>query len=924
VGPTFRFLLLVGSALLPGRTFAQDVPAPAPSSPPPAATAPGGPQSLGEDPAWQSIGGFNGPRGEGGIDLLQNEVFRESRNGDLFQDLGDLQFEVSKAWDVVDVGAQANFKRRVVERHQALAPGTEVGPGDLSYFQEINSALGKADLGVDYSQQHLDPLGVGFNAEAGFVVTVAQSKRPHPLGMTTSRRTHVGSVGDELREYWRSHGVRFDRHILKDVGRGFVDFLGLIGGQIGAHFEDTEVGAQYFEGFVEPLTIWTDLGVPLRPELFRGEESALRPGDAVSYLVFLEVAPLSAGLDRWGTQSNLKGFLRFLRETTIVREPDDQVLLRVKNIAAQGVETTPIKIRPELKWLFLHYGYTFLSDRLDQSVFRTSQIVYRIDLRNERAEQAFEYLLGTGHQVRFKPLLEAALDNDGVTILANDYVAGNRREHAFLARMPSWFRADRRNVAVVKHVETPSETYQEATHARYQNFRQSLGTDRSRSSRAVMTLETAHRPRTDEAQAPVAPADALTVSTQVRDKTADPRKLSYIVGLLRGVLGLDVPTPGFTDLRRSNAPQREGALLSLDVRLDAEQIERLQALDDDTVWRALAEFYLGPAMTDAWLTPRQRDLWRLSGPLRAKSGPAAAEIGPRVDAWLARHPEATGAGVLPDAANTSRRLFLRSEAFVRRLHALQAKSRAEAPCLACWANLYSDFQDATFLQLLLVRAAGGVGAAGAAYDAQIWTDSMFRPLHLSNAMSYATPAAVEPPMPVPTTSESNALTGKPASVSDASVQAADARAAVPDVDWIDSSDSRLRAGTMYLERGSAPGDAPLHLRLELYSDYRYAPDLRLRSELRRDRLRSDVPLHVDMLELPEPVPVRESPFMVAHYRYQLDVPLAVTPDRKHAYTLYLRVINADGLPVTEEESLRFRVPRPKPASKPAAAGPARP
>lgn len=881
-------------------------------------------EGLAGDPAWQQVGGFTGVRNASGIDLLANEVFRESRTGDLFQDLGDLQIEVSHDWDVVDLGLQANFKRRVVERHEALPPGALIGADDLSSFQSINSALGKAQLNVDYLKDRIDPAGGGFSSEAGFVITVAQSNPPAPLDLRSSRRIHVGTPAQELREFWKTHGVRFDRHILRDAGRGLVDLLGLLAGQIGAHFEDTEVGAQYFEGFAEPLTIWADLGVPLKPELFRGPASSLRPNDAVSYLVFVEVAPLSAGVDRWGAKVNVKGFLRFLRETTIVKLPDDQVLLRVKNVAAQGVETTPIKVRPELKWLFLRYGYTFLSDRLDNSIFRASQIVYRVDLKNPRAAEAFAYLLKTGHQVRFKPLLEAAQANEGARILSNWYVDGRRREHAFLARFPSWFRTDHRNVSVVKTVETPSETYQEATHARYQNYRQTWGRDRWRSTRALLTLQSEHLPRTDQDQPPPAPPAALTVSTQVRDKTADPRKLSYLVGLLRGILGLNVPTPGYLDLRRGDAPKHEGVTLSLDLHLGPEQIARLQAVDDDTVWRALAEFYLGAPLGDVWLTAEQRRYWTLSGPLRARTGPAAADIGRRFDAWAARHPESSpGPGVLPDAAGGSRRLFLRARAFVARLHALQAASRKRPLCLACWAGLDRDFQDATFLQYLLVRANGGVEASGVGYDAAIWTDGMFRPAHVGNGLRYGADAAPAPVRPVPTTSESNALTGRPSSVSDAGMQSTDARALVPDVDWIDSSDARLRAGKLYVETASVGGGAP-RLRLELFSDYRYAPGLRLRAELRRNRLRADVPLRVQMLDLPQPVEVRESPFMVAQYRYALAIPLPIAIDLGRAYTIYFRVINERGLPVTEEDALRFRVPPPKTVVTPAPAAPAPP
>jgi hypothetical protein len=39
--------------------------------------------------------------------------------------------------------------------------------------------------------------------------------------------------------------------------------------------------------------------------------------------------------------------------------------------------------------------------------------------------------------------------------------------------------------------------------------------------------------------------------------------------------------------------------------------------------------------------------------------------------------------------------------------------------------------------------------------------------------------------------------------------------------------------------------------------------------------------------------------------------LASRIDDRHPYSVYLRIVNAEGLPLTEEEPLHFRVPRKK-------------
>lgn len=887
---------------------------PATAQTPPAGQPPpaqGAAEGLDGNPAWQQVGSFSGARGTGGQDLLANEVFRDSRNGDLFQDLGDLQVDLSHTWDTVSLGLNASFKRRVVERHLTLEPGATIQPDQLSYFQTINSALSKAQLTADYLKDRIDPFGVGFSSEAGFVITVAETKDPRPLGERPSKRIRLDTPGQELRKYWDSHGVHFDRHILQDAGKAVADFVGLLAGQIGANFEDTEAGAEFFEGFVEPLTMWTDLGVPIKASLFTDPDSGLRPGDAVSYVAFIEVAPLSAGMDKWGVKVNMKGFARYLRETTIVKEAGDMVLVRVKNLAARGAETTPVKIRPELKWLFLRYGYTFLSDRFDQSGFRASELVYRIDLENPRAADAFARLLATGHHVQFKPLLEAAKAGAGVEILASDYVGGRRHEHAFMARFPSGFRSDRRDIGVVRNVGTASQHYQEATRAKLASFRKSWGADRVRSTRTLLTLQSDPLPLGEKVPEKARPA-ALTVNLEVRDQTADRAKLAYLTRLLCGTLDRDEGTLGLPDLRNTTAPAREGATLAIEVSLGRAQLERMQAVTDEEIWRDLAEFYLGPTLRDTWSTPERRAFWKLRGPVTAKTGPAAPEIGRRLDSWLRAHREIPrGSGISADDYSTPSAVFFHNATgFMRRLHRLRGETAFGRLCPECWSALYADPHDVSFLQMLLVRGGGGIGDGGVGYKAEIWTDSMFRPVRLSNGISYTLhrDALIAP---AATSSTSNVLTGKPPSFADTAVQSTEARGAVPDVDSIDSSAARIRAGRLFVETVSLEKANTPRVRLELYSDYRFDDRLHLRLELRRSRLRSDIPLRVQRIVLPAPVAVRNSPFMLAQFRYDLDwvPPVALSP--KESYAIYLRVINDAGEPVSEEEAARFRLPKPR-------------
>ena len=146
-------------------------------------------------------------------------------------------------------------------------------------------------------------------------------------------------------------------------------------------------------------------------------------------------------------------------------------------------------------------------------------------------------------------------------------------------------------------------------------------------------------------------------------------------------------------------------------------------------------------------TPGRRAYWRLRGPVAGKTGPATPDIGRRFDAWLRAHPEVPrGFGISADAYGTSTaELFRRADGFMRRLDRLRKEAAFGRMCPECWSALYSDLYDVSFLQGLLVRGGGGIANGGVGYTAEIWTDSMFRPVRLSNGVTYTRERVETPP-----------------------------------------------------------------------------------------------------------------------------------------------------------------------------------
>ena len=401
-----------------------------------------------------------------------------------------------------------------------------------------------------------------------------------------------------------------------------------------------------------------------------------------------------------------------------------------------------------------------------------------------------------------------------------------------------------------------------------------------------------------------APPKTLSVRLEIHDHEADSAKVGRLAALLHGILGDEVHTPEVTDLRPQDARRREGVSLSIDIDAGGEQLDKAHDLDDAYLWRALAEFYLAPDMQDAWADEARRSPWTARRPNGRNRPPADPAIARRLDGWFAGHP-AVARGIGFDGSASAADLFRKAENFVGRWDRLRREGKIGRGCIGCWSALYSDPGDVAFLELVLVRSAGGASHVG--YAAEIFTDSMFRPLRLTNTTSYAgAPAATTTSgmtLAAPPGTSSGQIPQAPLAtgsggVSDAGVGQSDSMGKVPDADWIDSSDARLRAGRMYRETATG------RVRLELYSDYRFDENLTLRAELRRSLLRSDIFMQTRLLDLPAPVAVRDSPFMVAKYRYDIELPWTAL-EAKHAYAIYMRIINPQGLPVTEEEAVRF-------------------
>jgi hypothetical protein len=851
------------------------------------------PATAEADP-WVQIGSFSGAHSDSFRDFVENEVFREARTGDLFQDLGDLQLQLTASVEGARLGMQGHAERRVVARHEDLPPGSPVADGDLSRFQAINSLTHKTFLKADYVSDGLGPLILRFEAEAGFSLSAAETQPPRALDLTPNRKLPSPQLIAGLAQYWKDTGWRLNRQILPKTGRSLLLLLDALAAGIGRSFEDTERGAVFLEGFVEPLTLWSDLGVPVPVEIFRRDDPRLEPGDTVTYTSFLGISPLTAGAGGFGLQTSHQGFVRFVRQTTAVKQRDDTVLVRVKSIASRGTELTPLKIRPTIGWFFLNYGYTFVNDRRNRSSFRTWELTYRMDLKTPDGRAALADLFGDDRPVRFSTAL-AAVQSGGVKLLAQSYREGNRRDLVSLARIPSWWRLQRADFTILQELETPRLHRMEAIRARSRTVRQRLGQRQNRDFRSVLTLRSEPRPPgspdpTAADQPPPVPA-LLTIQTVLRDRYADRHRQEELLALVRRNLG-DGPETHKLALPPEKEPSgQNGIQLSLELSFRREQMLQFLRTPVDELWTSLAEFYLGPALRTAWSTEKKRAWWAPREFWTPAGRPTGRHISVFYDQALRRQAQGAAEGRLasPFAPHGSRWAFLEAQRFVHAFTELGEEVGQGGDCWRCWLRLYASPEDVNFLQTFLTRTVQGYADS---WQAAVWAEGMPRPVRIGRQV------------------ESNELGSMAELVAAVSEGSPDSGVEIQDAEQIRSSDSRLAGGRIFIDTQAAVDGGRYPLRLDLYSDLQFPESLRLRLELRKSRIRSDTVITVAMMELGPPVPEPESPFRLARYRYEVPLPATLALlEPGIAYTVYLRVLNSQGLPVTEEQPLRFRIPK---------------
>ncbi len=861
---------------------------------------------------WSELGSFQGAAGSRLLAALSDSLFEKENEGGLYQDLSDVSLGLSKKFDNIGrIEWDNSFFRQVVPFHDALGPDELIESSDLSRYMDVKTVVTRGRVRYNYLPDLTSYGGIGAQVEGGRSLTLAHAHDPLPLGHRPLDQVLAEERSDSLADRFKDQEPMFERSLIRLSSEGVAQVADWIARGLNRGTADTERGAVFYEGYADPITQFIDLGIPIEAELFTSKDDRLRPGDRVREITFIGLSPIGGRARKYGFEVSFRHYYRYLRETTVIKGENDEVLVVVRNALALGNEFIPLKIRPEVRVLgILKLGYTFFEQIYDRANTRSWQVIYRIDLSSPEGMESFRGLLGEAGSVNVKPMAHSAAGGGGVELLYSEVRVGKRSVLHRRAKFFSWLSSRDHRMSINERITTENVTLREIVRSRESSFRKHLGRDREWRKQFVVSAQGNLRPVGEDFDS--GPSEdltsAVTLVSSLREESAEAPTVQRAIDFLGNALPWDAPPEGLRDV----ASPRPGEDVRLSVNLllsfNREHLARLQRVDENALWVELANILIGSEYRHVWSTPGRRDSWR-SNP--TFSAAPYVDLAPQLPLII------TGSRRSPKPMPLLRRFKLARKT-ARHFERLQGLM-AQETCLSCITRAFDRWRSVGLMQTLMLRLAWDEDLDSSpatpdgdqpGYFYEFFTDRMSRPIRATNDIRHSFP------------SDWNVASGLLAYSQEpqpeVSARPEDADAFIDNLDkdrwdWLGSesflsaSTDRLQAGRLLANSSSAAGEPCWKLRL--FTDHLFGDALRLRADLRRsgNAIVKDKTLSIRFFDLGVPTALEESPFRVA--RYFFEVPIDAELEEEAAYTLLLRVLNPDGYPVTEEQQLRFRVPR---------------
>lgn len=873
------------------------------------------------------VGTFKGAANPGLFGRLANYLHEYESDESLFRDFGDLGIGIGGDIGGVDIDWDLNFRHRIVSSHEAIPPGETITGDDISLLRRVGTSRTRLRVNWEYIPEvFTDDDGVSIQVEGGYSVSMSRAQAPTQHDLAPLEGLILEPASQEYANFKQEHEVSMQEHGVVYVTAGSAAaVVDSMAGYIGNKFADTERAALYWDKYSEPLMLFPKSGLPLKMRVFLGDDPTLAVGDKLTFTSFMAVSPLVLGLNQYGARVGFRYFWRFLRETTVKKDKDSFVEVRVRDWRGRGGELTPFKYRPEVRLWIITLGYTFFETVRDDFRERTSDVVYRIDLKTESGMEFFKWLIKESGKITTKPEKPEDEGWEGVEVLTSELSRGKNRDFRIRANFFSWFRYRNNKIGTTRRILLQDAELNEAIRARTREYYSKFGRTKDVRNRSVVIAQSDVRwlESLEQEQRPEDEKIAVIFSTNYSNRWARQGDVRALASGIEKILGMNEPHPVLEEFKNFETEDRTRLTVYLDVSLGPDQIARATKVSQDEIWRAMGELLLGSEFADAWSTEGKRYYWEPGAPSYRSVDPQVASIARHYDVLRGFEGRPLKRSrIFNPAEYSSRDLYRIATKSVKKLQKLSELFLENPNCLRCLVEGYSTGKDIYLIQGLVVRFAGGVETGGVGYDFRILVGNMVRPAGDTNGVEhgYQLPRGGD----ILRTAEQT---------------------------W--ESPPRMRAGQVLLNVSGADREMeegePCGI-VRLFSDHYFADDVGLRLVWRRARRLADRSLRVDFATLGEPKDFTEAEaekgfidystfgseralasefstfddrtlqmeygshpfagrFEQARYFYDIYLPEFNYQPTKKGFTILLRLLNADGFPVSEEQEILMKAPR---------------
>jgi len=840
---------------------------------------------------WRLLGSFSGSTESTLAQRAWNLLIEMENDGNLYQDLGALSLGFG-----IDIGDHGKldwdnyFTRRVYPMHEELPPGAELKAEHLSQYIDLQTMISRGRVRYAYVPDIVDDRGINFQIEGGVSLSLARARSPLHLGDRPLDEVLFEREADDFRTLSEECADSQRNDLLILSAKGARTLTQWIADRF-AERADTERAALFWEDFADPVMLGFDLGIPVEADLFSSSDNRLGPGDRVRHLSFIGISPVSMMLKDLGLRVEARYFFRFLRETTIVEEGDDKVLVTVRNVSSRGGELVPLKLRPEIRILgLLKIAYTFFEERWDRGRVASSEMAYRVDLAQHQGRESLVAFLDDGNTISFRPLDEATKELEAVEQLDWKTTRGDMRTGFRRAQFFKPLRYFNRKLTSLQKVQHEDLSYHELKIARNSEYRKTWGKDHN--WRRQFLLQSIIDPHWagENSKTGSESAAIVTFLTTYRDSFAE---LDGLRGAAAGIEGLAGPHPALDAFVDFPPGQTQHAFVNLELSLGARHLTRIRESSENEAWEILADILLGPEHRSEWSSPQNRAHWNR----RTVRSDFAMKYGEDVENRRTPSKRRLNIG---DRYRLARRT-------IKKFRKVQ-KLLEDGDCTSCAHSAFRKWKDVTMLQIVLFRLGALAEGEDPGYHYEVFSDRMMHPVTVTNEVRH-------------TFTSSSIPNNDPGSAHrveiDRSLTAENLQSEVraQQTDWfgrkhfLKPSDGRLQGGFLYQRTTPDPSGEDYCIKLRLFTDFIIEPELSLRVDLREERQKTaDVTLKSSRFPLGEPTEVVETPFRTARYHYDVPLPHLVTLEPDKAHTLLVRILNSEGYPVSEEQQIRFRSP----------------